>query len=351
MLNNKISEFIIIFLAVLSLQSCAATGNDDLSSTGLFQSGPGNGSELPMVHTITLSHAFNIGVAGGAGSGIGEFTFPSSVAFTPTGSLVVADLINDRAERWSLDFASASANFQFNDVTGLAFAGLAFSSSGIGYYGETDTDKVIVRAENGTTSNFSVDGTPQGLAVDSNGLVYVGNLKVEFNYLQVLSAAGVEQFDVTSSVDGEEFGKPRFVAVGPNSEYLVISDNVDHNVYIFKASGASWVHYQTLGQSVASSEVGGFDTPAGVAMDSDLVLFVADQKNHRVVAYRHNARLERWEIIASHIFGSNGTEDGQFDRPIDLAVYEDGTRRILSVADAINTRVSVFTYSLGLTVE
>ena len=350
MFKNRKLFIIYTFLLMILLQACAASGNGEL---GLFTTGPGSGSELPMVQNIALSHKFNIGVAGVQGVGIGEFFVPGALAFSPTGSLVVVDFGNKRAERWSLNFETSSGNFQFLDVLAQPVTGVGFASDGTGYYSTwiIGADEIIIRNTNGVATNFSVAGDPQSIVVDADGLVYIGNAATAFSYIQIFNAAGVVQSTISEYAPGEEFGKPRFVKFDSTGQYMFVSDSVDHNVYILKKSGEDWELFQTLGLSVASDAINGFDVPADIAIDSNNILFVADQNNDRVLAYRFNNRLQRWEVIGSHVFGSRGTDDGEFDTPLSVAVYQDDVRNVLVVADTLNKRLSVFTYTVSMAVE
>ena len=80
------------------------------------------------------------------------------------------------------------------------------------------------------------------------------------------------------------------------------------------------------------SEDGQFDTPAGVALDGDGNVYVTDTRNHRIQVFNSEGNfLRKWE--------SRGSEDGQFDRPYGLAIGSDGN---VYVADTGYYRIQVF---------
>lgn len=83
---------------------------------------------------------------------------------------------------------------------------------------------------------------------------------------------------------------------------------------------------------VSGSENGQLDHPAGMAVDAQGDIWVADQENDRVQQFSPAG-----EYLSS--FGSSGTGNGQFERPTDVAI--DGNGHIW-VTDAGNNRVEEF---------
>lgn len=82
------------------------------------------------------------------------------------------------------------------------------------------------------------------------------------------------------------------------------------------------------------SEEGQVCRPWGVCIDQEGNILIADRSNNRVQIF-----TKRGEFLRS--FGSHGSENGQFDRPAGIAV--DRTNRII-VADKDNHRIQIFTY-------
>ncbi|KAL1462680.1 hypothetical protein WDU94_014497 [Cyamophila willieti] len=82
------------------------------------------------------------------------------------------------------------------------------------------------------------------------------------------------------------------------------------------------------------SEEGQVCRPWGVCIDQDNNILIADRSNNRIQIF-----TKRGVFLRS--FGSHGSENGQFDRPAGIAV--DRTNRII-VADKDNHRIQIFTY-------
>lgn len=89
----------------------------------------------------------------------------------------------------------------------------------------------------------------------------------------------------------------------------------------------------TWGTSGAAD--GQFDRPIGIAMDASGRVYVADTLNHRVQVFNGDGAF-------SHKWGSLGNSDGQFNFPSGIAVDESGN---VYVADTMNLRVQVFSAS------
>src|SRR6267143_929659 len=77
---------------------------------------------------------------------------------------------------------------------------------------------------------------------------------------------------------------------------------------------------------------GQFNKPVGVAVDSSNRIIVSDQFNSRIQVFDSAGNLVTK-------FGSFGTGDGQFNKPVGVAV--DSSNRII-VADTFNDRIQVF---------
>ena len=79
-----------------------------------------------------------------------------------------------------------------------------------------------------------------------------------------------------------------------------------------------------------ASTLGQFDSPSGIAMDSQNRIIVADTSRHRIQICDHQG------ICTA--FGSFGTDPGQFDSPSGVAVDSQGQ---IIVADRANNRIQV----------
>ncbi|MGH7806306.1 MAG: flippase activity-associated protein Agl23, partial [Candidatus Binatia bacterium] len=167
-----------------------------------------------------------------------------------------------------------------------------------------------------------------------------------------------------------ELNEPRQLAFAPDGSILV-ADSKNNRIQRFDASGRALATY---GGPDPSDARGSFRDPCGVAVGSDGSIYVADTWNHRIQKLDHNGGFVRewreespslWgprailvtpggEVVVSdtgnkrilvydgegkrlHVFGSEGSNDGQFVEPVGLAF--DPSSETLFVADTGNHRV------------
>ena len=140
----------------------------------------------------------------------------------------------------------------------------------------------------------------------------------------------VRKWGSEGSEDGQ-FYRPWGVAID-NDDNVYVADwnNTDcsnNQIQFFDSQGNFLRKWGSEG-----SEDGQFDKPAGVALDGDGNVYVADWNNHRIQVFNSEGNfLRKW--------GSRGSEDGQFDRPYGLAIGSDGN---VYVADTGYYRIQVF---------
>ena len=166
---------------------------------------------------------------------------------------------------------------------------------------------------------------PSGIAVGSNGNVYVADL---YNHR-------VQKFDSNGSFISE-FGSFGHDDGQLDTPYKVAVDN-DSNVYVicrngviqkFTSSGGFILKFGSLGK-----EEGQLDGPSSIAIDNNGDLYIVDTNNDRVQKFTSNGNF----ILE---FGILGSEKGQFDHPIGIAIDDKGS---ILVSDAANHRIQKFT--------
>uniref|UniRef100_A0A8C4QTQ6 E3 ubiquitin-protein ligase TRIM71 n=1 Tax=Eptatretus burgeri TaxID=7764 RepID=A0A8C4QTQ6_EPTBU len=167
---------------------------------------------------------------------------------------------------------------------------------------------------------------PAGVACDEDNRIIIADK--DNHRVQIFSPRGhfLLAFGERGSNNGH-FCYPWDVAACPGTGVIAVSDTRNHRVQIFRPDGVFlnkyyldapfWIH---------------FDSPRGVAFDSNGALFVTDFNTHRLYVVR-----ERCQTV--HYVGSEGSMPGLFLRPQGVAVDAEG--RIL-VADSRNNRIQVF---------
>ena len=72
--------------------------------------------------------------------------------------------------------------------------------------------------------------------------------------------------------------------------------------------------------------------PAGIAIDSNDVVYICDQNNHRISLFTRDG-----QFLGS--FGAQGTKPGQFKTPCGITINKDGT---IFVSDYSNNTIQLF---------
>ncbi len=168
--------------------------------------------------------------------------------------------------------------------------------------------------------------SPQGVAVDSSGNVYVADYAN--SRVQKFNSTGtfVSMLGTEGTGNGQ-FQLPNGVAVD-SSGNVYVTDEQLHRVQKFTSTGTFVTQWGTEGIGN-----GQFLFPSGLAVDSVGNVYVADTDNHRIQKFTSTgAFVTKW--------GTEGTGNGQFNYPSGVAVDSSGN---VYVADPYNARVQKFT--------
>jgi DNA-binding beta-propeller fold protein YncE len=165
---------------------------------------------------------------------------------------------------------------------------------------------------------------PYGIAIDSQGLVYVADQKVGAVFI-----FNTETRDVQLIRNGVEahFGLINGIAIDDDGR-LFVSDGKFHKVLIFNAK-----------HEVESQISEGLVDPVGLAIDTqNRVLYVVDTQQDQVIAYDADS-LKLLRRIGTAGKTHYLTTPGDFAAPSNVAVDKDGN---VYVTDTLNNRVEVF---------
>jgi LruC domain-containing protein len=166
---------------------------------------------------------------------------------------------------------------------------------------------------------------PEGLAIDSDGNVYVTDTLN--NRVQKFDLDGnyISEFGSKGSGDGE-FKHPDKLAIDSDNN-IYVSDTLDNRIQKFDSNGNYITDWGSKGTST-----GKFKQPYGVAIDSNNIVYVVDKDNNRIQKFDSNGNyISEW--------GSSGAESGEFNQPEGIAVDENDN---IYVTDANNNRVQKF---------
>ena len=170
---------------------------------------------------------------------------------------------------------------------------------------------------------------PKGIAVGPDGRVYVGEARA--NRITVFNTDGTiaASWGRPGAGDGE-FNEPWGLAVAANGD-VYVADTWNHRIQKFSSSGqfiTSWGGLADVNNRDPQSAPGRFWGPRSIGIGRDGLVYVTDTGNKRIQVFDANGQFVR-------VFGTTGTEPGQFNEPVGLAIDGDD----LLVADAWNGRI------------
>ncbi|TMW68609.1 hypothetical protein Poli38472_006077 [Pythium oligandrum] len=247
-------------------------------------------------------------------------------------------------------------------------------------YGSSEKELYVVDRENATLYVYNADGSrsswislpdePADHGLTScHSCVYVSNDTENFLYvsdpqshrivvLRMPGADFVRYIGATTYGDQNlcsygylpgELRFPTYLALwtqptSPPQLMLLISETGNHFVSLFDAVSGEFSH--RIGSGSGHQE-GYFDSPQGLAVYEDRLLYIADQNNHRVQIYS----LQDGQFVKS--IGREGTEPGKFSFPTAIAVcsalhtmpkcnFGSHRQAKLLVGDAGNRRIQAF---------
>ncbi len=171
---------------------------------------------------------------------------------------------------------------------------------------------------------------PCAIAIDKNSHLLV--LQRENPRVQKLTSGGkyLSKFG-QKSLRGNNLGEPWGIAIGPNKK-IYISDWDRNAIHIFSSNGK---YDKTLNEETMDMLGDSLKLPAGIAVDQDGSLLVADRGNHCVW------RLDQKGSILLKI-GSQGVGPGELYLPYGVVVCNDGS---IAVSESGNNRISIFSAS------
>ncbi|MFH1859427.1 MAG: SMP-30/gluconolactonase/LRE family protein, partial [bacterium] len=276
---------------------------------------------------------------GSIGSSTGILNFPQGMAVDANGNIYVADTNNHCIQKFDKQagtftlkwggFGSSTEMFSFPQ-------GIAINkTNGWIYVSDTGNKRIQKFDLAGNFIRFWTNSlqSPQGIVVGSSGDVYVvddgegtvGSPKVEKftfdgGYLPTGSWG-------RRGADAGNFISPQGIAID-SSGYVYVVDPGVNRVQKFTPSGS-----YTLSWGVSGTATGMFNSPQGIAIDSWNYIFVVDSNNHRIQKFNSSGNfITTW--------GRQGTGTEQFSLPQGIIV---GTDNAIYILDTNNHRIQKFT--------
>ena len=184
-------------------------------------------------------------------------------------------------------------------------------------------------------SSLALFNNPSGIAVNSNGTVYVAD--VDNNLIRII----YQNTGLVTTFAGAQFNKPSGVIVD-SSGNVYVADTNNHRILKITPSGtvSTLAGSGTAGAANGQGSAAQFNYPKGVAVDSGGNVYVADSSNHQIRKITPSGTVSTFAGS-----GTAGAANGQgiaaqFNYPGGVAVDSGGN---VYVADSSNHRIRKIT--------
>src|ERR1051326_3854988 len=333
-------------------------------------------------HVATIA-----GAAGASGSTDGNgpdarFKRLSGIAIGPDDTIYIADAGNQRIRMvrpstgntptvWTVSTLAGNGTAGYADGVGAAAIfnnpqGVAVGPSGVVYVADTANNRIRRIASNGTVTTLAGDGTPglqdgagnqarfnapQGIAVDSDGNVYVadtGNSAVR----KIDGAGTVSTVAGDGSIGSNDSPGARFdglvgIAVERQNIYVYLADSGNHRIRRLDVSGTViTVSGAERGFKDGSAAQARCAEPSGIAIDSDGQIIVADTVNSLIRAVDPNLAASGSNQAVTTLAGTGirGLTDGtgdiaRFFTPRGLAISNSSAIIVADTGNQVLRRV------------
>ena len=166
---------------------------------------------------------------------------------------------------------------------------------------------------------------PCGIVFNSHGKMYVTECSPDYGQVAVLDSSGKKISTIGSRGGGPgQFQWPFYIAIDSSDNIYVASR---HKLQKFDRNGR---FVNSVGSGSKGSKPGEFNRPQGVKVHQNQV-YVCDLHNNRI-------QLFDLELMFITSFGTEGSGQGQYDRPVDLCFDSQGN---MYVSEYGNNRVQV----------
>lgn len=301
---------------------------------------------------------------GSFGSGDGQFNFPQGIASGPAGEIYVVDTYNSRIQKFTSTGQFITKWGSFGTYVYPTEAGpynfdfpFGVTVTPTGDIWVTDTNNYRVKgfsSEGVSIGNFKAGNdvrwygigstnpgdhltAPWGVVSDANGNLWVGDyggIRNDADTHIKLHLRPSWVFPVEFAIEGggpDQVYFPSGLVLG--QEYLYVVEHSNHRVHQFTLAGANVATFGGLG-----SDVGQFNSPTGIAIDTAGNMYVTDTENQRIVKYA--AGGTGW--------GTLPTKDMTY--PLPMCIYRIGNIQVENLAAAlVNIPSDVWEFSYAST--
>ncbi|MGH9985040.1 MAG: hypothetical protein ACRD8W_13910 [Nitrososphaeraceae archaeon] len=269
---------------------------------------------------------------GSPGTGDGEFNNPTGINIDDAGFIYVSDFENNNVQKFTQEHDFVT-KFGIGNGQFLRPFGIDFDSQGDVYVVDQVNQKIQKFTSDGTFLTEWGTGTlnPTDIAIDkTTDTVFV---TIQFSdVVRKFTTEGtlIGEWGSTGSGNGQ-FRFPRGIALDSDGSVYVsdiIPNTKNYRVQKFTQDGQFITSWGSLGGDSTDLNFNGYD----VAVDQTNNVYVADSFSDRVQKFTNEGTFVTE-------FGSSGSGDGQFNFPHSIVVKSDGR---VYVTDYFNSRVQVF---------
>lgn len=288
-----------------------------------------------------------------------EFQNPSAIALDAAGNVYVADTWNHSIRKMTpggqVTTLAGSGEAGYRDGLGkvaqfTAPSGLVVDRQGNVYVADTGNQRIrrispdgSVKTVAGTGDAGFADGPeasakfnlPSGITIDKTGNLYVADAsnnrirKIDSTgTVNTLAGSGVEGFSDGSGSQAK-FNNPFGITFDPTSGTLLVADTWNNRIRRLTLSGVASTLAGDGGEGykdgpAATAE---FDLPAGVAVDTDGTVVVADSYNNSIRSLDTSGIVKTLAGDGFEGFSDGHGSSAEFDLPSGIAI--DRRRQVL----------------------
>jgi sugar lactone lactonase YvrE len=225
--------------------------------------------------------------------------------------------------------------------------GIAVASDGMCYVADGETGRIWQVASNGAAKVIAENlNTPSAITLALDGTLVVADSgshtikRIDVHTGSITNIAGVENNWGFADGNGAAalFNAPVGVAVGQDGT-IYVADTYNDRIRAIDATG----HVRTIAggnepgfRDAASGADARFDTPCGIAVDTNGALIVADTGNNRLRRVQLNGAVETIAGTGTRDDLDGSPLEASFNEPVGVAVSDEGT---IYVADAAASNV------------
>ena len=276
-----------------------------------------------------------VAVFGEVGMSPGQFAYPRALTVAPDGAIFVVDKAG-RIQRFATDSrhqAHYETEWVMPEIAGGKPVGLSMHPDGRLFVADTHYNRVMIFDREGQTlGTFGKPGTgsgefelPTDVAFDAQGCIYVGEYcgndritkwSADFAFMHVIGG---------DEIEGVRLRRPAGLGVDAE-QTLWVADACNHRIVRFSLDGEVLAVFGTYG-----SEPGQMRYPYDLCITPDDTIMVCEYEGNRLQWFSKSGKSLR-------IWGGSGRAIGRLDAPWGAAYGPDG---LVYVADARNSRIQV----------